>query len=215
MNSVMTRSNYPHLPQVEDLLRMIEQWCKSTGVTRADLARLLEVDRSAITHTFQRQRKLDYEESVQILDYLLNRLSPLPEETIKLLCIRPRELKRIQSSDTVAKAASKLMEDDFTQIPVFGGDKYLGLATDRMIIERLLDPNETRFEGRWIDRLRKMTIKEADIIETSSIYPLDSSITSVAQALKQFYAVMLSDNDQPRSIVTRWDYLKLLVQDKA
>jgi predicted transcriptional regulator len=107
------------------------------------------------------------------------------------------------------------MEDDFTQIPVFGGDKYLGLATDRMIIERLLDPNETRFEGRWIDRLRKMTIKEADIIETSSIYPLDSSITSVAQALKQFYAVMLSDNDQPKSIVTRWDYLKLLVQDKA
>jgi len=210
MNSVMTRSNYPHLPQVEDLLRMIEQWCKSTGVTRADLARLLEVDRSAITHTFQRQRKLDYEESVQILDYLLNRLSPLPEETIKLLCIRPRELKRIQSSDTVAKAASKLMEDDFTQIPVFGGDKYLGLATDRMIIERLLDPNETRFEGRWIDRLRKMTIKEADIIETSSMYPLDSSITSVAQALKQFYAVMLSDKDQPKSIVTRWDYLKLL-----
>jgi predicted transcriptional regulator len=211
----MTHSNCPYLPQVEDLLRMIDRWCKSTGVTKTELARHLDVDKSAITRASKGQRRLLYEESVEILDYLLNRLSPLPNEPIKSLCIKPRELKRIQSSDTVAIAASKLMKDDFTQIPVFGGDKFLGLVTDRIIVERLLEPNETRFEGRWIDRLRKMTIKEADIIETSSIYPLDSSITSVAQALKQFYAVMLSDNDQPKSIVTRWDYLKLLVQDKA
>ena len=56
-----------------------------------------------------------------------------------------------------------------------------------------------------------MPIGAAEIVETSATYPSDSSISSVANALTQFYAVMISDNSTPRSIVTRWDYLRLLL----
>ena len=53
-------------------------------------------------------------------------------------------------------------------------------------------------------------MKQAEIVESSAVYPLDASISSVANALRYFYAVMLSENNMPRTIITRWDYLKLL-----
>jgi len=61
-----------------------------------------------------------------------------------------------------------------------------------------------------MDALGKMPLKQAEIVESSAVYPLDASISSVANALRYFYAVMLSENNMPRTIITRWDYLKLL-----
>jgi predicted transcriptional regulator len=59
-------------------------------------------------------------------------------------------------------------------------------------------------------RFAEMPLKQADVIETSAVYPIDASISCVANALENFYAVMLSENGQPKAIVTRWDYLRLL-----
>lgn len=136
----------------------------------------------------------------------------MPDDTISSLSIRPRQLVDVQVSETVGHVVAKLMEGGFTQIPVFDGKDFVGLATDRMIVERLLHPNVKEFKGKWIEVLRKMSVKQAKIIETSATYPMNASISSVATALEHFYAVMLSDNDNgtPKTIVTRWDYLKLL-----
>lgn len=200
----------PFLPSLEDLLRMIEGWCRSTGVTKSQLAKLIDLDRSAVTRTFSCNRRLLYEEAEQISDYLMQRLSPLPADPVKSLSIRPRELVSVQLTDTVAHVASELMEGNFTQLPVFNGKNYVGLTTDRMIVERLLHPNRARFGGRWIDTLQEMPLKQAEMIESSAVYPLDASISSVANALRHFYAVMLSETDSPKTIITRWDYLRLL-----
>jgi predicted transcriptional regulator len=182
-------------------------------VSRAELARLLDLDRSAVTNVFRkdvRRRKLNYEEAEQIVDHLMERLSPLPCETVQSLSTLPKELVKVQLTETVGQVASKLLKGDFTQVPVFDGQNYVGLVTDRMIVERLLHPNKIGFVGKWRECLRKMPLKQAGIIETSAVYPVDASISSVANALKHFYAVMLSENDLPKTIVTRWDYLKLL-----
>ena len=198
------------LPPLSDFLRMIDDWCKSSGVTKSQLARLLDVDRGAVTRVFSGERRILYEEAEQISDYLMERLSPLPDAPIKSLSVRPSQLTSIQLTESVTHAVSQLMKGNFTQLPVFNGDTYVGLTTDRMIVERLLHPNRAKFRGKWIDTLKKTSLKDADVIETSAIYPLDASIPSVANALRYFYAVMLSDNEVPKTIVTRWDYLKLL-----
>jgi len=198
------------LPPLEDFLRMIEDWCKSTGVTKYQLAKLLEVDRAAVTCVFSGERRILYAEAEQISGYLIERLSPLPDVPIKSLSVRSSLLKSVQSAETVARAVSQLMKGNFTQLPVFNGDKYVGLTTDRMIVERLLHPNRAKFRGKWIDTLKETPLKDAGVIETSAVYPLDASIPSVANALRYFYAVMLAEDEHPRTIVTRWDYLKLL-----
>ena len=205
-----TEKSHSFLPSLEDLLRMIEDWCKSSGVTKSQLAMLLDLDRSAMTNVFSGRRRLLYEEAEQISDYLMQRLSPLPNDSIKSLSILPRKLVSVQLTDTVTNVASRLMDGNFTQLPVFDGKNYVGITTDRIILERLLHPNRAKFSGSWIDALRKMMLKQAETIESSAIYPLDASISSVANALIHFYAVMLSENDSPKTIVTRWDYLKLL-----
>jgi len=52
-----------------------------------------------------------------------------------------------------------------------------------------------------------MPIEDAEIIENSAIYSSEAPVSTVANALTQSYAVMLSGNE---GIVTRWDYLELL-----
>lgn len=203
------RIGYPFLPQIEDLLRLIEDWCRLTGVTKSQLAKLVDLDRSAMTHIFKGRQQLRYEEAQKILEHLVERLSPLPDEPVSSLATRPRDLVGVQSTDTVAHVARQLLKGNFTQVPVFEREKYLGLVTDRMIVERLLHPNR-RFTGSWIATIRKMPANQADIIETSATYSVNATMSSVADALRHFYAVMLTENELPKTIVTRWDYLKLL-----
>ena len=210
MVSSRKTTNSPFLLPLDDLLRVIEEWCKATGVTKYQLSRLLELDRAAVTRIFTGERRLLYDEAEQMSDYLMERLSPLPNEPVKLLCARPNRLVSVQLTDTVAQTASDLMRGKFTQLPVFNGDSYVGLTTDKMIIERMLRPNRAKFSGRWLDALKRMPLKQAEIIETSAIYPSDASVSSVANALRKFYAVMVAENEKPSSIITRWDFLKLL-----
>jgi len=140
----------------------------------------------------------------------MRRLSPLPNQTIDSIS-RPKDLVRVFAHDTVATAATRLIDGNFTQLPLYDGDKYLGLVTDRMILERMLHPNIQNFTGNWIDTLRNMRIGDADIIETSAIYRPDSSLSSVASTLTHVYAVRLGEEIKaPPRIVTRWDFPKLL-----
>ena len=210
MNEVK-RSDFPRLLPEEDMLRLIDELRRQAGVKQAELARYLGLDRSAVTRIFRKKRGLDYDEAEQMMDYLVQRLSPLPDRTVGSIAPRPRNLRRIYANQKVAVAVRTLMDGNFTQVPVYEGNKFLGLVTDRMIIERLLHPNLKDFTGTWMETLRNMTVREAEVIETSSVYPFDSPLSSVASALGHFYAVMLGeDMKAPTSVVTRWDYLKLL-----
>lgn len=211
MNGTRKCAGFPYLPPTEDLLRLIDEWGRRTGVPRAQLAKVLDLDRSAVTRIFSGKRELSYDEAAQLVDYLVQRLSPLPDRTVGSIAPRSKNLRRVYANQKVGAAVKALMDGNFTQVPVYEGNKFLGLVTDRMIIERLLHPNLKDFTGTWMETLRNMTVREAEVIETSSVYPFDSPLSSVASALGHFYAVMLGEDMKgPTSIVTRWDYLKLL-----
>jgi predicted transcriptional regulator len=201
------------LPEISDLLRLMDEWRRLAGLSKADIGEEIGKHRSAVTRIFRDGRGLDYDEAEQILDYLSQRLSPLPKQEIKSLATPPKKLITAEAGGTIAEVVKKMKDGNFTQLPVFDSGKYLGLVTDRMIVERLLHPNLKNFKGTWIDKLRNMPVRDAAVIETSAIYEPEASISSVASALAHFYAVMIGENNKtPDRIVTRWDYLKLLRQ---
>jgi predicted transcriptional regulator len=212
----MTRSDEGHspvffLPAKDDLLRLLDEWRRLADLSRADIGRLTDLDRSKVSRIFGDRRGLDYDEAEKMVDLLIQRLSPLPNQSIQTLAALPKKLVKAEASETIRDVVKKMKDGKFTQIPVFDSGKYLGLVTDRTIIERLLHPNLKKFKGTWIDKLRNMTVRDASVIETSAIYEPDASISSVASALAHFYAVMIGENNKtPDRIVTRWDYLKLL-----
>jgi predicted transcriptional regulator len=202
-----------YLPDMEDMLRLIDELRRRAGVTKAQLARVIERDRSAVTKIFSQKqhRGLAYGEAADLLGYLGERLSPLPDQKISSLALPPSRLVKVYAHQRVSAAVKALLKGNFTQVPVYEGERYLGLATDRMILERMLHPNVSDFVGKWVDWLRNMTIKEAEIIETSAKYSPSESLSLVASALTHFYAVMLGEEMKaPIGIVTRWDFLKLL-----
>jgi predicted transcriptional regulator len=215
MNRVK-RSHLPHLLPEEDMLKLIDEVRREARITRAELGRELDLDRSAITKIFRGKRRLNYDEAEHMIDYIAQRLSPLPAQAIGSIAPPPAKLVRVYSHQKVSTVVRALFHGNFTQVPVYNGRICMGLATDRMIIERLLHPNVSDFKGSWIDTLRNMRIGDAEIIETSARYDPDSPLSSVASALTHFYAVMLGeDMKAPTGIVTRWDFLKLLKERRG
>jgi predicted transcriptional regulator len=217
MNGTKEGSDVVYLPATEDLLGLIKEWLRQTGVSESQLADHLDIDVSDVSRTLSGKRQLLYDEVARAVDYLLNRLSPLPpKETISSILRDQGELVKVYTHEKVSAAAHALREGNFTQVPLYDiedgpPERYRGLVTDRMILQRLLHPNVNDFKGEWVDWLRNMTIKEAELIETSVTYLPSDSLSSVASALTHFYAVMLGEeNKAPLRIVTRWDFLKLL-----
>lgn len=212
MNGTRKRAGLPYLPEIEDLLGIIDGLRRRARLTKADLAKVIDRDRSAVSNIFAKKRGLDYDEAVQLLEHLVQILSPLPDRTVGSMLRRRRRLKKVYTDDKVSVAANALIRGNFTQVPLYDrNEKYLGLVTDRMILERMLHPNIRDFKGNWMEALRNMRIDEAKIVEASVTYEPDSTISSIAGALTHFYALMLGENNkQPTGIVTRWDFLKLL-----
>jgi predicted transcriptional regulator len=215
MNGTTKGSDVVYLPATEDLLRLIKEWVRQTGVSESELADHIGIDVSEVSRSLSGKRRLFYDEAARAIEYLVMRLSPL-KGTVSSIFRTPRELVKVYTHEKVSVAAHALIEGNFTQVPLYDiengpPDKYLGLVTDRMILERLLHPNVSEFKGDWVDWLRNMPIKDAEIIETSVTYLPSDFLSSVASALTHFYAVMLGEEMKaPIGIVTRWDFLRLL-----
>jgi predicted transcriptional regulator len=216
MNRDRRDPNFLYLPEVEDLLRLIDEWASRANVPRAELADVLGINKSTITRMLSDKHGLRYDQAADLVNYLMRRLYPLPDQTITSIAPHPTQLVKVYAHEKVSAAAHALIEGNFTQVPLYDieegpPERYRGLVTDRMILERLLHPNVGDFEGKWVDWLPNMTIKEAEIIEASVTYLPSDSLSSVANALTHFYAIMLGEEMKaPMGIVTRWDFLRLL-----
>ena len=57
-----------------------------------------------------------------------------------------------------------------------------------------------------------MKIKDADVIDDVPTYPLKTPISEIAQALLYHYAVLVSEGKGKIGIVTRPDFLRLLIR---
>lgn len=115
---------------------------------------------------------------------------------------------------------------DFSQLPVFDEKRkqWLGLVTDYTLLKRTASPS-TKTEENWLEELKKMRIRDAEVLDPVPIYPITASVSEIAQALTFHYAVLIDEAKQEDivdsrrkvehnnvGIVTRADYLKLLLQ---
>jgi predicted transcriptional regulator len=157
MNQVK-RSDFPRLLPEEDILRLIDELRRQAKVTRAELARDLDLDRSAVTRIFRKKRGLNYDEAEQMIAYIIQRLSPLPDQAIGSIAPPPAKVVKVYAHQKVSTVVRALLEGNFTQVPVFKGRRYLGLVTDRMIVERLLHPNVQNFTSSWMEHLRDIRL---------------------------------------------------------
>ena len=207
----MAEPRFIQVPPEETLLQFLRQGLKEAGISQRKLAEFLGTDQGNISKKLAGKRPIRLEEISAITSLILERVSSIPRKPIRELYVSSQNVVYVDPNDPVSEAARKMMDGDFTQLPVIDKKtgKCVGIVTDFTLLKSLLSPTTVSKE-KWLDELKNMKIKDADVIDEAPTYPLNTPIAEIAQALLFHYAVLVSEGKGKIGIVTRADFLELL-----
>lgn len=207
---VLAEPRFIQIPPQESLLQFLKEGLKEAGISQRKLAEFLETDQASISRKLAGKRPFRLGEISAITSLILERVSSIPQKPISKLYVPSQKVVNVNSDDIVSEAARKMMEGDFTQLPVIDkAKKCIGIVTDFTLLKRMLSPTIPS-KKNWLQEFRNMKIKDADVIDEAPTYPLNTPIAEIAQALLFHYAVLISEKNGKIGIVTRADFLKLL-----
>lgn len=207
----MSEPRFIQIPPEETLLQLIKQGLKDAKISQRKLAETLETDQASISRKLARKRSFRLDEISDITKLIIVQMSSIPDEPISEHYISSQNVVFAYSDDSVWEAARKMKDGSFTQLPVIDKKtKYcLGIVTDFTLLKRMLSP--TTVSKDWLNQLKDTKIKDVGVIDEAPTFTFNASIIEIAQALVYHYAVLISEGKEKVGIVTRADFLKLLL----
>jgi predicted transcriptional regulator len=219
----MSEEEYIHLPPEETVIQYLNRELKKHHVPQSEVARALDMDQSNVSRLLRKTkgayRRLGYEEAYQIILLILKHVSSVSNESIVKYYTRSEDLVFVHSDEPVINAVKKMMDGKFTQIPVLEEmvhqgnmiHRCIGILTDWALLRRMLHP--IRSVESWLKEFIDMTIRDADVIDEVPRYPLESPLLEVSEGLMHHYAVLIEEGAGKYGIITRADFLKLLLSE--
>lgn len=187
---------------------------KRIGLTEEKVGEVLDLDQSAVSRLLTGVSRLRYNEAYQFVLLILKHISSMPNETVKEYYTSSENVESVYSHEPVIEASKKMQNGEFTQLPVIDrkSEKCVGIVTDWALLKRMLSPIKSGSKETWLNEMRNMQIKDADVIDEVPKYPSDSPLIEVAEGLMHHYAVLIEENmGKTIGIITRADFLKLLI----
>lgn len=175
------------------------------------MAKFLEDDQGNLSKKLHGKISFNIEQISEISSLILEIISSMPHKPIIEFYTKSESVVKVNSDDSVNVAVTEMTKGGFTQLPVINKKtgKCLGIVTDFTLLKRMLTPN-AKSEEKWLNKFKKMSIIDADIIDESPTYPMSTSIAEIAQALLFHYAILIIDEKGEYGIVTRADFIKIL-----
>lgn len=216
----MSEANYIKIPPKETLLQLLRDGLNDANISQRQLEDFLGDDQSNISKKLRGKRPISIEEVSLLTSLILERVASLPQKTVADIYVKSVDVAGVDSNDLVSVAISKMKQGGFSQLPVFDEETgNWGIITEFTIMKRMLSPlksdkeiikdNEgTASKLNWLNECRGMPIKEAKIIDEAPIYPLETPIAEIAQALLFHYAVLILETREKVGLVTRADFLE-------
>jgi len=201
------KTKFFNIPPKNSLLQFINKGLKEAGISQTKLAEFLDTDQASISRKLAGKRAFRFEEISFITTLIFERVSSIPQKTIRELYVSSQNLVTVFSEDKVSLASDKMVDKEFTQLPVIdkSSKKCVGIVTDFTLLNRIVSPNKVS-EGNWLIELSNMKIKDAEVIDKAPTYPLDAPIAEIAQALLFHYAILIDEGNGKIGIVTRADF---------
>ena len=104
----------------------------------------------------------------------------------------------MRKNDSVGKASELLKKHSISQILVIEGKRAIGSISESIILDKLAS----------IDRKKLFTMKVEDIMEESfPIVRADSPLSSIIPLLKITSAVLISEKNDVKGIITKADLI--------
>ena len=207
----MDEIKYLQIPPKKTLLQRLREGLKEANISQTQLATFLEDCQGNISKKLRGKKSFSLEQVSDITSFILERIASIPQKPISDIYVSSEKVVAAYSNDTVLMAIRKMDQGNFTQIPVIDKEtgKCMGIVTDFTILKRMLSPQKNSKEN-WLSEFKKMTIKQAKIVDETPTYPLKTPIAEIAQALMFHYAILILETRDKIGIVTRADFLKAL-----
>ncbi len=215
----MSETNYINIPPKETLLKLIRDGLDDANISQRQLETFLNDDQSNISKKLRGKRPISMEEVSQLSSLILERVASFPQKTVADIYVKFVEVITVDSNDLVSMAIRKMKEGGFSQLPVCDKETgNWGIITEFTLMKRMLSPLksnkelnektgiETKFN--WLNEFKSMPIKDAKIIDEAPMFPLDTPIAEIAQALQFHYAVLILETREKIGLVTRADFLE-------
>ena len=207
----MEKTNHIKIPPKETLLQNLREGLDEAGISQRELADFLEDNQGNISKKLRGKKSFTLEQVSDITSLILERIASIPQKAIEELYVSSENVVKVISEDCISTAVAEMVKGGFTQLPVMDKDneKCLGIVTDYTLLKRMLSPN-TSSKDNWLNEFKKMTIKDANVIDEAPTYPMATPIAEIAQALMFHYAILIIEKRGKIGIVTRADLLKML-----
>jgi len=206
-----------HIPHEETIIQYLKKGLERTGLTQEEVGEILSLDQSAVSRLLTGISRLRYKEAYDVVLLILKHVSSIPIEPASKHHTASKNVEAVYSDELILEAAKKMWNGSFTQLPVFERqtEKCVGIVTDLALLRRMLNPIKVKTKETWLKDMKNMQIKNADVIDEVPKYPSDSPLIEVAEGLMHHYAVLTEEETGRKvGIVTRADFLKLLIQKK-
>ena len=183
------------LPSIEDISRKR----RVLGLTQKELADLAGVSQSLIAKLESGKIDSSYTKVKAIFDALKQMEM---EKAVHAKEIAHIEVVGIQRDDKVSKAARLMRDHDYSQLPVFDGERVVGGISEKTVLSQIL-------AGKDFSLISTLSVGEV-MEEAFPQVGEDAPLSLISSILQVYPAVLVSKKGKIVGIITKADLLRML-----
>lgn len=166
---------------------------RKLGITQRELAKLAGVSQSFIAKLESGKIDPTYSKYKQVIDALA-KLSF--KKDVKIGDIMVRNIIHADVNETVKEVAEKMLKHAISQVPVFDGDKLVGMVTESTILNGVAG-------GMKMSEVKVSKIMEAP----PPILPEDTPLIVAVQLLKFYPIILVSERGEIAGLISKADII--------
>jgi len=183
------------LPSLEEIARKR----KLLGLTQKELAMLAGVSQSFIAKIESGKISPSYTRVKAIFDVLFQLESKM---SFRAKHIMHGKVIGVQREDVVSRAVQLMMDYDYSQLPVFDGDRVIGSISEKTILNLIAS-------GRDILEISSKPVEEV-MDEAFPQVDENTPLTLISNLLQVYPAVLVLRKGRVVGIITKADLLKII-----
>lgn len=183
------------LPSIEDISRKR----RMLGLTQKELAKLAGVSQSLIAKLESGKIDSSYTKVKAIFD-TLRRVEI--EREVHAVEIVHSEVVGVQKDDKISIAARLMRDHDYSQLPIFDGEKVVGSISEKTVLSQIL-------AGKDFSKISTLSVEEV-MEEAFPQVGEEAPLSLISSILQVYPAVLVSKKGKIMGIITKADLLRML-----
>ncbi len=183
------------LPRIDS----IKQLRIKLGITQKKLASMTGVSTSMINQVESGRSQPSYETAKRIFDSLANLEGKSSTHKAGDFC--SKDIVKLKPSNTLHDAIKKMREVSISQIPIFDGNKPVGIITEDNIVKYISDIGESELKNAEI---------ESVMDPVPPVVDYDTPAISLVPLIRFSKCILVAKKSKIFGIITATDTLKMM-----